>query len=183
LLRQYTAGKSDTAFGELVNRHIDLVFSAALRMTAGDRHLAEDVTQTVFTDLARKAATLPRDVVLPGWLYRHTCFTASKSIRTERRRQAREQIAMEMNALENLPEPGWDRIAPELEDAMSALNDADRDALVLRFSSGRISAPSARRSASAKTPRKNASAAPWKNSANYWARAELRFPPPRWARC
>ena len=133
LLAEYVAKRSDSAFGELVNRHIDLVFSAALRMTQNDRPLAQDVTQTVFADLARKAAQLPTNVVLPGWLYRHTCFTASKAIRTERRRQAREQIALEMNALENQPEAGWDQIAPQLEDAMNGLSDDDRDALVLRF--------------------------------------------------
>ena len=137
LLAEYITNRSDSAFGELVNRHIDLVFSAACRMTQNDRPLAQDVTQTVFADLARKAAQLPANVVLPGWLYRHTCFTASKAIRTERRRQVREQIALEMNALENQPEAGWDKIAPELEDAMNSLGDADRDALVLRFFRGR----------------------------------------------
>ena len=133
LLAEYVTNRADSAFGELVTRHIDLVFSAALRMTQNDRPLAQDVTQTVFADLVRKAAQLPANVVLPGWLYRHTCFTASKAIRTERRRQAREQIAIEMNALENQPEAGWDKIAPELEDAMKCLGEADRDALVLRF--------------------------------------------------
>ncbi len=133
LLAEYINHRSDSAFGELVKRHIDLVFSTALRMAQNDRPLAQDVTQTVFTDLARKAAQLPADVVLPGWLYRHTSFTASKAIRTERRRQAREQIAIEMNALENHPEAGWDQIAPQLEEAMSSLGDSDRDALVLRF--------------------------------------------------
>jgi len=133
LLRQYTAENSEAAFGELVNRHIDLVFSAALRMANSDRHLAQDITQTVFADLARKAATLPAGVILPGWLYRHTCFTASKAVRTEIRRHAREQIAMEMNALENQPEAGWELIAPQLEEAMGSLAESDRDALVLRF--------------------------------------------------
>src|SRR6058998_1918856 len=88
LLRRYTEERAEPAFGELVTRHIDLVYSAALRVVGGDRHLAQDVTQTVFADLARKARSLPRDVVLAGWLYRLACFTAAKTVRTERRRQA-----------------------------------------------------------------------------------------------
>src|SRR5215831_12924615 len=96
LLRGYSTARSEEAFGELVSRHIDLVFSAAMRIVGGDTHLAQDVTQMVFTDLARKADALPSGVVLPGWLYRHTCFTASKAVRSERRRHTREQIATEM---------------------------------------------------------------------------------------
>ena len=98
LLQQYTRERSESAFGELVTRHIDLVYSAALRVAGGDRHLAEDVTQVVFMDLARKARGLPRDVLLAGWLHRHTCYTAAKAVRTERRRKTRERIAMEMRS-------------------------------------------------------------------------------------
>src|SRR5256885_10803304 len=112
LLQQYTRERSEPAFGELVTRHIDLVFSAALRVVGGDRHLAQDVTQTVFADLARKAGSLPRDVVLAGWLYRHTCFTAAKVVRAEQRRRTREKTAMEMIALQDNPEPNWEQIAP-----------------------------------------------------------------------
>lgn len=133
LLQRYAEKRSEPAFGELVTRHIDLVFSAALRVVGGDRHLAQDVTQTVFADLARKATSLPRDVVLPGWLYRHACFTAAKAVRAERRRQIRETTAMEMNALHDNTEPDWEQIAPVLDEAMNQLSASDRDAIVLRF--------------------------------------------------
>src|SRR5262247_3052104 len=96
LLQQYARERSEEAFGELVTRYIDLVYGAALRVVQGDRHLAQDITQTVFIDLARKAWRLPDQVVLAGWLYRHTCYTAATAIRTERRRRTREQVAMEM---------------------------------------------------------------------------------------
>src|SRR5450759_4809763 len=105
LLRQYIEERSESAFGELVTRHIDLVYSVALRVVVGDSHLAHDVTQTVFIDLACKAWRLPRNVVLAGWLYRHTCYTAGTAIRTERRRRIREQTAMEMRALDDDTEP------------------------------------------------------------------------------
>ena len=133
LLQQYTQERSEPAFGELATRHIDLVFSAALRVVGGDRHLAQDVTQTVFADLARKARSLPRDMVLAGWLYRHACFTAAKAVRAERRRQAREKTAMEMNALHDNTEPNWEQIAPVLDEALNQLSASDRDAVVLRF--------------------------------------------------
>jgi RNA polymerase sigma factor (sigma-70 family) len=133
LLQQYTRERSEPAFGELVARHVDMVFSAAFRVVGGDRHLAQDVTQTVFADLARKARSLPRDVVPAGWLYRHACFTAAKAVRAERRRKIREKTATEMNALHDNTEPNWEQIAPVLDEAMNQLSASDRDAIVLRF--------------------------------------------------
>ena len=53
LLQRYTSERAEEAFAELVRRHITLVYSAALRHLGGDAHLAHDVTQTVFTALAR----------------------------------------------------------------------------------------------------------------------------------
>src|ERR1022692_458447 len=114
LLAQYVQEHSEPAFRELVAGHIDLVHSTALRAVGGDSHMAQDVTQTVFIDLARKAWRLPRDVVLAGWLHRHTRFTAATAIRTERRRRTREQTAMEMTASDKIPEPLWHQIAPHL---------------------------------------------------------------------
>ena len=69
LLLQYARERSESAFGELVARHVDFVYSAALRVVNGDSHLAQDVAQTVFIDLARKAGSLPGDVGLAGWLH------------------------------------------------------------------------------------------------------------------
>ena len=133
LLGAYARERSESAFGELVTRHIDLVYSTALRVVNGDSHLAQDVTQTVFIDLARKAGSLPDDVALPGWLHRHTWYTATKAVRTERRRQSREQTAKEMRALDDNTRPEWEQVAPYLDESLNQLNPADRDALVLRF--------------------------------------------------
>ena len=72
LLRQYVEHGSESAFRELVTRYIDFVYSVALRRVDGNAYLAQDVAQTVFTDLARKARSLPVDVMLGGWLHRHT---------------------------------------------------------------------------------------------------------------
>ncbi len=133
LLRDYASTGSEEAFGKLVSGHVDLVYSAALRVVNGDTALARDVAQAVFTDLARQAKALPETVALSGWLYRHTCFRAANAVRAERRRRVREQEAAMMQATHQEPEAAWHQIAPVLEDAMSRLRDRDRDALVLRY--------------------------------------------------
>src|SRR5438552_6320099 len=99
LLEEYAQTGSEAALGDLVSRYLGLVYSAGLRLVEGDTHRAEDVAQTVFIDLARMARTLPQEVMLGGWLHRHTCFVAANVMRGERRRQARERQAVEMNAL------------------------------------------------------------------------------------
>src|ERR1035441_404123 len=78
LLRRYVFERSESAFADLVQQHIALVYSAALRQTNGDAPLAEDITQVVFTDLARKAARLTRHTSLAGWLYTSTRYAAQR---------------------------------------------------------------------------------------------------------
>src|SRR5215472_13594674 len=97
LLAEYVGEGSETAFRGLVDSYVGLVYSTALRLVDGDTHRAKDVTQTVFTDLAHKARSLPKSVMLGGWLHRNTCFVASKLLRGERRRLFRERQAAEMN--------------------------------------------------------------------------------------
>src|SRR2546428_14047456 len=91
VLTEYARTSSDAAFRELVIRYVDVVYSTALRLVGGDTHRAEDVTQTVFVDLARKARTLPEDVRLGGWLHRDTCLVASHTMRGERRHRVEQR--------------------------------------------------------------------------------------------
>src|SRR5512147_1381624 len=91
LLHDYATTNSQEAFGELVRRHVNLVYSTALRQVGGDTYLAKDVAQTVFTDLARKAHSLSRRPTLSGWLYTSARFAAAKAVRAEQRRRGREE--------------------------------------------------------------------------------------------
>ena len=136
LVRQYVQRRSDDAFATLVSRHVNLVYSAALRKT-GRASAAEEVTQSVFTLLARKADRLSDGVILSGWLYQTTRLTASGYLRTEIRRTRREQEAY-MQWLSDEPEAKvWSEIEPLLEDAMGRLGDQDRNAIVQRFFEGK----------------------------------------------
>lgn len=137
LLRRYAEKKSEAAFAELVRRRIDLIYSVARRQVGGDVQLAEDVTQRVFTDLARKASALAGRAVLSGWLYRSAQFAASDIVRAERRRRVREQEAQLMNNDEgttrNDAVVDWEKVRPVLDEALTELGDGDRDAVALRF--------------------------------------------------
>jgi RNA polymerase sigma factor (sigma-70 family) len=133
LLRNYAGSHSEPAFAELVRRHIDLVYSAARRMVC-DAHLAEDVTQGVFVALAQNARQLTQHPVLSGWLHRTTQNLAANAVRTNVRRQTREQEAVVMNELLSAePDANWEHIAPHLDAALGELNEPDRDALLLRY--------------------------------------------------
>ncbi len=113
LLRRYAEERTEQAFAELVRRHIDFVYAVALRQLSGDTHLAEDVTQRVFTDLARKADSVSRRPTLSGWLYRSTQFAAAAAVRVERRRRTREQEAHTMNEpASGLPRNDWADVRP-----------------------------------------------------------------------
>ena len=128
LLALYARESSELAFSALVSRYLNLVYSVALRKTA-DAGAAEEIAQAVFIVLAKKAGGLSRRVVLSGWLYHTTRLTAANYVRSEIRRQKREQEAfMQIDDAET-----WQNIAPLLEDAMATLGEKDRDAVVLRF--------------------------------------------------
>lgn len=146
LLREYTGRGVQAAFSQLVHRHVNLVYFAALRLVK-DRHLAEDVTQAVFVGLARDAWKLASRPVLVSWLHVTTRNLAAKTVRTEVRRRAREQEAITMQNDSSGSVSVWGNIAPLLDDALARINDADRSAILLRFIEGK----SARRSGSVST--------------------------------
>ncbi len=132
LVREFVTSQSEMAFATLVERHIGLVHSAALRQ-AGDIHLAEEITQAVFIVLARKAASLGTNTILSAWLYRTTHYAAADALKARRRREAREQEAYIQSTLNQPDTDVWAQLAPLLDDALAELGEADRTALVLRF--------------------------------------------------
>jgi RNA polymerase sigma factor (sigma-70 family) len=142
LLRQYAGGNSDTAFAALVSRHVNLVYSAALRK-AGNPHAAEEITQAVFIILAQKAGCIPDKTILPGWLYQTARLTAANFLKREIRRARREQEAYMQSQTdmarrsETETDETWQQLAPLLEDAMGQLGEKDRAAVLLRFFAGK----------------------------------------------
>ena len=131
LLGQYARNRAQDAFTEIVRRHVNLVYSAALRQVRSPQ-LAEEVAQSVFTDLARNAGKLKAGTIMTAWLYQVTRRTAVDVVRKESRRQLREQIASEMNAM-NATAPDWTHVEPFLDEAMHTLDETDRAAVLLRY--------------------------------------------------
>ena len=136
LLRDYAEDGNEAAFRELVTRHTDLVYSAALRQVFSP-DLAGDIIQSVFTDLARKAKPVAEKLQdkgsLAGWLHRGTRYAALSQLRDTRCRLANERQAMEQLLTNSESAPDWEHIRPVLDEALDSLGEEDREALLLRY--------------------------------------------------
>jgi RNA polymerase sigma factor (sigma-70 family) len=136
LLAEYLEKNSEEAFATLVARHINKVYSVALRHV-GNPHQAEEITQAVFIILLRKARTLRRGTIISGWLYHTARLTAVTFVRSEIRRARREQEACMETLLSESDENAWQQMAPLLDDAVAKLGATERNAVVLRFFDGK----------------------------------------------
>jgi RNA polymerase sigma factor (sigma-70 family) len=134
LLRRYTEQGSQESFAELVRRHLALVYFGALRRTA-DAGLAADVSQIVFVSLAKNARALRSHSALCAWLFTATRNAAINARAAEERRRKREQEALLMHetSATETASVEWDRLRPLLHEALDALSDQDRRAVLLRF--------------------------------------------------
>lgn len=133
LMARYADNPADQApFAELVRRRLDLIYSAALRQVAGDTHRAEDLTQIVFADAARKASVLRHHPAVMAWLYTATRFAAVTMIRSEQSRHQREKEASTMHTNDS-PSANWEQLRPVLDEAMHELDDTARRIILLRY--------------------------------------------------
>jgi RNA polymerase sigma factor (sigma-70 family) len=138
LVQEFARHNSESAFATLVSRHVNLVYSVALRRL-GDVHQAEEVTQAAFIILARKAGSLGPKTIVSAWLCRTVQYVAARALRTQRRRQSREQevyVQSLLNQEEPAPSP-WPDIAPMLDIAMAGLGEKDHSVIVLRYFEGK----------------------------------------------
>ncbi len=134
LLLRYARRGDEAAFAEVVRRHVNMVYASAVRMLNGDAALAEDVTQTVFVDMALKAKQLGRYESVVGWLHISVRFAASSAIRAEQRRRVHEQEAGAMSdPMSTSPEIHWMHVRPFIDEAVGQLRDLERNALLLRY--------------------------------------------------
>ena len=120
LLRRFADDHSESAFRQLVDQHLGLVYRTALRRTQGNVHLAEEATQAVFCDLARKANQLADHPNLVGWLHTSTRYATSTLTRAMTRRHHHEQ------PIDRAHEPTVEASTPEdistvIDDALEAL--------------------------------------------------------------
>ena len=138
LLREYAERGVEEAFTALVSRHLGMVYQAALRQTRRPE-LAEEIAQTVFTLLARKANRLSAGTLLAGWLFNTTRFVSARTVRDEIRRQRRQAEAARMNADASLPDPPEEAepILSLLDDMLARLPHRDREALLARYFGGK----------------------------------------------
>ncbi len=136
LLQDYVENNSEKAFAELTRRHLPLVYATALRL-ARDPHTADEVTQSVFIQLARKACTVREGQALSGWLYRATQRAYFMQYRREYRRRLRETEALNLADLDGSVTPGSEQLTPLLDQALGRLSRLEQHAIVLRFIQGR----------------------------------------------
>src|SRR5258705_2999788 len=135
LVRRYAQGKSEEAFATLVSRHVNLVYSVAFRLVR-DAYLAEEITQTAFVILARKAGSLDSKRVVSGWLCQTARYASARALTMRGRRQFREQEAYMQSQTNEKESKAWEQIEPLLDGAMAQLGEKDHHALVLRFFNG-----------------------------------------------
>src|SRR6267142_658346 len=115
-LSEYVRGGSQSAFREVVARHVDLVYATCRRvLPSRDAHLAEDATQAVFVILAKKARTIRRNTSLVGWLHNTARYVACNALRVAANRRRHEMEAAQMPRKQSTSE-GPNSVAEDVVD-------------------------------------------------------------------
>jgi RNA polymerase sigma-70 factor (ECF subfamily) len=135
LVRRVAQSDDERAMSELYDRYAGLVYGAGVRYL-GDRALAEDLVQDVFTAIWREAGGFdPQRASFATWVYRITRNRATDLIR---RRRARVRTVGGDASFE----PGEDDLTGELSrsfdlaSALSRLSPVHREVLTLAYFQG-----------------------------------------------
>ena len=134
LLEQFVRHRSQDAFRRLVERYCRCVYAAAQRQVR-DRHLAEDVVQSVFCHLAARAARVDPSR-LAGWLLTVTHLSARRVLRAQARRRRYEELAAMKHPAIVSDESDWFEVSAVLDGCLARLSDTDRTIVALRFFQG-----------------------------------------------
>lgn len=134
LLAAWLDRRSESAFHALVARYAGLVHATA-RRTCGDDLMAAEASQLAFIALAQKANSLASCASLGGWLHTAAMMQAKNLIRKSQRENRKRQLLQSAMETEppHAPDDTWQEMQPVLDDALAALSDKDREALLLRF--------------------------------------------------
>ena len=166
LMQEYADSSSESAFAQLTRRHLNLVYTVALRY-AGNAHDAQDIAQAVFVVLARKIPALRRRATLTGWLYETTRLTSRHVLRTRFRQQRRDQEAFMQTALDHsATDDAWRNSRRIWKPRCPALPNANARYWHCAFTKTRPAPKPPRRWASANRPPTNALPARWRNCGN-----------------
>lgn len=132
LLHRYSEAGDPAAFRELVDRYAGLVYGISLRVT-GDRHMAEDVCQDCFLELARKARMVRENVA--GWLHAVATSRSLNVVRSRKRRTRREQ-AVAGDGVAATESPESRELQSLIDRALSGLSDDLRLPIILHYLEG-----------------------------------------------
>lgn len=135
LLARYRLNGDESAFRNLVERYQNLVYATALRRTRNSA-LAQEVGQQVMVALARKGRGLETRECVAAWLYRASIFEANSLMKREMRREERHRRHSAEAETETPPashDDNWIALEPMLDEALKALSEKDREAVLLRY--------------------------------------------------
>jgi RNA polymerase sigma-70 factor (ECF subfamily) len=129
ILARATAG-DPVALGSIVKTYQSRIRGFALRLTAGDHALADDLAQDTFIEAFRKLRQYRAEGTFVGWLYR---IAYSRFLMDRRRRKT--------SSADDAPEPSaenetGDMARLDLERAMARISPEERAALTLCYALG-----------------------------------------------
>jgi RNA polymerase sigma-70 factor, ECF subfamily len=126
------------AFAALIERYYDRIHRIAWRI-CGSRSLAEDVAQDVCVKLATAIRSFRGEAAFSTWIWRITFTTASDRMRASRKVTPMEPgiiVALMDAAQAREPSPEEAVIGAEIWDAVRALPEQQREAVLLVYGEG-----------------------------------------------